>query len=227
MIEKYLNNNIKIICMKKWILLVLVFMIYLIISFYVKVVNESNIPENLVVFQFITNNRLQYLNNFMILLSKYGREYFWTTVMILLWIFGKEKEKKSSILMALGFIIAIIFGELFKILIMQPRPDASFYLVPEKLNDYSYPSGHALIVATGSVIALLTLSLFIAVPLLIEAIAVSYSRVYIGVHWPIDIVGGWILGIAIALFMTLIYEKTDPIYYLLMRFWNKIIKFIY
>ncbi|MEM3832681.1 MAG: phosphatase PAP2 family protein [Thermoprotei archaeon] len=213
--------------MAKSALSLLAFVFYLMFSFYVKIVNEPNIPENLVVFQFIISNRLQYLNDFMILLSKYGREYFWTFVVILLWVFGKEKEKKSSILMALGFIIAIIFGEFSKMLIMQPRPSVLFYLIPEKLNDYSYPSGHALIVATGAIIALLMLPLFVSIPLLIEAIAVSYSRIYIGVHWPIDILGGWILGIAIALFAVSMYEKIDPVYNLLIKTWNKIVKFIH
>lgn len=208
--------------MRKRVLLVLMFIFYLIVSLYIKIVGESNVPENLVILQFVINNRLQYLNGLMILLSKYGREHFWILTMILLWIFGRDKEKRASLLMVLGFIIAIIFGELSKVIIMQPRPDVSFYLIPENLNDYSYPSGHALIVATGSVIALLTLSPLIAIPLFIEAVGVSYSRIYIGVHWPVDIIGGWILGATIALFAVEISKKIDPIYNLLIKIWYKI-----
>jgi len=209
--------------MRKWILTIVVFMLYIIISLYVKIMNENNIPGNLMLLTIVTNNRLQYLNNVMIIVSKYGRDYFWLFIIILLWIFGKEKEKKVSILMALGFIIAITLGETSKLLMAQPRPSVSFHLISESPNDYSYPSGHALIVATGGIIALLTLPYIISIPLLIESISVSYSRIYLGVHWPIDIVGGWILGLAIALLIDNINEKFDPLYKILIKIWNKLI----
>ncbi len=209
--------------MRKWTLTISVFVIYTIISFYVKIIGENNIPGNLALLTLITNDRPQYLNSVMIIVSKYGREYFWLAIIILLWIFGEEKEKKVSMVMALGFIIAIILGELSKLLIAQPRPNISFHLISESPNDYSYPSGHALIVATGAIIALLTLPYIISIPLLLESISVSYSRIYLGVHWPIDIVGGWVLGLAIALLMNRINEKLDPFYKILIKIWNKLI----
>lgn len=209
--------------MRKWTLTISVFALYMIISFYVKIIGENNIPSNLALLTIVTNNRLQYLNNVMIIVSKYGREYFWLAIIILLWVFGEEKEKKVSILMALGFIIAIILGETSKLLIAQPRPNISFHLISESPNDYSYPSGHALIVATGAIIALLTLPYIISIPLLVESISVSYSRIYLGVHWPIDIVGGWILGLAIALLVYGINEKLDSLYKILIKIWNKLI----
>ena len=65
--------------------------------------------------------------------------------------------------------------------------------------DFSYPSGHALIVSVGAIIVLMTLPYYVSIPLFVEALIVSYSRVYVGVHWPLDVLSGWILGIAIAL----------------------------
>jgi undecaprenyl-diphosphatase len=76
------------------------------------------------------------------------------------------------------------------------------YAIPKPLvrapTDPSFPSGHA---ATSFAAATI---LSLAVPRLtplwvLLAAAIAFSRVYVGVHYPLDIVGGAILGISIAL----------------------------
>ena len=70
-------------------------------------------------------------------------------------------------------------------------------LVPAP-HDHSFPSGHA---ATSFAAAtVLTFALPRLAPLwLLMAVAVGFSRVYVGVHYPLDIVGGAMLGIAVAI----------------------------
>jgi len=73
----------------------------------------------------------------------------------------------------------------------EPRP-----LVPAP-HDGSFPSGHA---ATSFAAAtVLTLYLPRWAPLwILLAVAIGFSRVYVGVHYPLDVVGGAVLGVLVA-----------------------------
>jgi undecaprenyl-diphosphatase len=85
-------------------------------------------------------------------------------------------------------------------LIGRPRPFVR-YASPHTLvrgpTDPSFPSGHTTVAfACAAVLAYYKPRL--AVPLFLLATAIGFSRVYVGVHYPLDVVGGAALGLAIA-----------------------------
>jgi len=122
---------------------------------------------------------------------------------------------------ALGLVTAVLAGEAVaqatKALVGRARPD----LVPhlDQVYSSSFPSGHSAlspivyftlagIVAAGERGRSLTGLLIGAAVMLVAAIGVS--RVYLGVHWPSDVLAGWSLGTAVALVATLVLHLTAP-----------------
>lgn len=136
------------------------------------------------------------------LFTNYGRELVWGLLVLVMLLFGNRNTKTMAIELGVLFLIGILVGDVAKILLPRPRP---FPTVPLTLRipnetDSSYPSGHALIVSIGAAFCLARFQRRIVAGLLtVEAGVVCYSRVYLGVHYPLDVAGGVALGIAIAL----------------------------
>ena len=77
-----------------------------------------------------------------------------------------------------------------------PRTRPHDHPLVTRPHTHSFPSGHATTsFACATVLALMLPRL--RVPLLLLAAAISWSRVYVGVHWPLDVFAGAALGVGI------------------------------
>ena len=179
-------------------LALILYILYIVLTVYV-LLSTENTPVNRYLFFAIFNNRVPAITPLLIFLSvdDYGRALFWIPVALVLWYFG-GRYRRSSVLMVSAFVLSLALGELMKHVIYEPRPFLVLRITPliHEQPDSSYPSGHALIVGTGAYAAAVSLPWYVSLPLIIEAALVSYGRVYVGVHWPMDIVAGWLLGAA-------------------------------
>jgi undecaprenyl-diphosphatase len=120
--------------------------------------------------------------------------------------FLMHRRRWHAGILAVTVLLADISSEGLKDLYGRPRPE----LVPHGSYVYSasFPSGHStLSAATFMTLAVLIASLepnrgtkrmvFILAALLV--LGIGFSRVYLGVHWPSDVLAGWCLGAAWAL----------------------------
>ena len=159
----------------------------------------------------INNSHSKVLNQLMILLTRYGREVFWPIAIILLFVLGGWTGKKTAIIIAISMIVLIPIGIMAKDAVARPRPivPISDYLIAAD-SEFAFPSGHALIVSAGATVALLLFNntprkLLVSLALTIESGLVCISRVYVGGHYPLDVVGGILLGVGVSL----IFVGTD------------------
>lgn len=120
---------------------------------------------------------------------------------------GKIDERKALLLIILGIPIAVLLIKGVHIFYYEPRPFVTFSfapIVPEEANA-SFPSRHATISAVIAFAFVYFQSKWAPLILFIM-IWIGLSRIFVGVHYPLDIIGGFIVAIA-AIFICLQIKK--------------------
>ena len=117
-----------------------------------------------------------------------------TIVMILI-----PKTRKSGVILAFALVVDVILcNAILKNLVARVRPydvNTTVHVLVAKPKDFSFPSGHT--AASFASVAALYLAgeKKLWKPALALAILIAFSRIYLYVHYPTDILGGIIFGI--------------------------------
>ena len=120
---------------------------------------------------------------------------------------GKINEKKALILIILAIPISILLIQGVHLFIHEPRPFITYNFIPlaNNTSSLSFPSRHATIMAVIAFAYTYFKSKW--APLFLTLMLwVSISRIYVGVHYPLDILGGFIVG-AISIIIALQIKK--------------------
>lgn len=182
------------------LVLLTVLVIYLFVEFFVeeKLVGGTEFfPEWFMVWDryfFLLINKnfvFQPLDWFFMVITHVGLTYVWFAFSAFLWF---KKRKTEALLLFITIILTSLIILPEKIFIPRARPfqvlDARIFWIEE---GYSFPSGHTKNIFVAATI-LSKKNKKIRFPMYFLAIVVGLSRIYLGLHWPSDVLTGALIG---------------------------------
>lgn len=138
-------------------------------------------------------------------------------------IFEDDNVRKIALLCTLSLLIAGGIAVLLKNAVLEPRPFVSLsnvHLLVWEDDPNAFPSGHT--TSTFAVISILIFKLknkLWTVVLIFWGLLIGFSRIYVGVHYPFDVLVGIIIGVLTA-YLVYRYE------YKIFNLWNRVINFV-
>lgn len=157
--------------------------------------------------------RFRLFDTIMIIISQKVR-YLFLILLIFMW-FRNNSYKKVTLYAGISVVVTLFLNCLIKLFYFKPRPFLKFWVhllppSPSKKNS-SFPSKHTTL-AFAVATSVLLYKRVVGYILFIFAFLAGFSRIWMGQHFPSDIVGSAILG-----------SLTSSIVYITKRVWNPII----
>lgn len=168
---------------------------------------DNEILETLLALDQKISNRLriregqELLKALLSFLAHSGDSWYIEMALFLIWFFTKGKAHTVSAYFAGSVIIQAFIVIAIKFLIKRERPQGSWGTVYRNTDPHSFPSGHAARAIMLSVLAFSFNLPLIGWITLLWGILLSFARVALGVHYLVDIIAGWIIGILLGFLM--------------------------
>jgi undecaprenyl-diphosphatase len=156
------------------------------------------------------SNRNFFLDDFGVFCAQ---DFLYILILLFLILVFKEKGTRKKLFFFSEALISVIVSrgiitELIRLFYHHLRPSFALNIVP-LINEsgYSFPSGHATFLFT------LSMTVFFynkkwGIWFLILSLINGIARIYVGVHWPLDILGGILLGTITAFIIHLLLNKS-------------------
>lgn len=138
--------------------------------------------------------------------------WFWILLSALL-LFSKKYRKiglTGLIALFIGFLITNLW---LKNMVMRVRPYEvieGLQLIGRKAHDFSFPSGHSTASIAASTVFLMLMPKKFGIAAFLLGIFICFTRLYIGIHYPTDVLAGMVIGFAAAFLAVWIVKKKDP-----------------
>ena len=145
--------------------------------------------------QHLRTDMLTPLMKFVTFLGNGG--WFWILCAVVLLAIPKTRKTGYAAVLSLIFGV-IVTNLLLKNIVARPRPFAEIEaLIPliAKPTDFSFPSGHTTASFAVALVMLRMLPKKIGIPAVVLAALVAFSRLYLGVHYPTDVLVGFVVAL--------------------------------
>lgn len=141
------------------------------------------------------------LDAFMVFISSLGDDgILWIAIGVIC-LFLK-KHRKMGLQLLLSMLCTFIIGNLIiKNIVARPRPcdiDTAVAMLISRPHGHSFPSGHS-INSMVAAVALFLNNKKIGIPAIVIATLIGFSRMYLFVHFPTDVLGGFAIAILVAI----------------------------
>lgn len=143
-------------------------------------------------YNFISSFRHENLTPLVIGVTSLGAWYSMVIIAVIILLIDKRK----GLIMSANMILITILNQFIKVMIMRPRPFVE-HLVRE--TSFSFPSGHSMVsFAVFGLIAYFLYSKhkFLSYVIMILPILIGLTRIYLGVHYATDVIGGFLFSFA-------------------------------
>lgn len=156
------------------------------------------------------NLRAEFMNGFWKSVTFLGNGgWFWIVLGVAMLCWKKTRPVGVTVLLALA-IGAVVTNLGLKNLVARIRPydfsDQIQLLIAPQI-DYSFPSGHTCASFAAAVVCWKRLPRRYGIPLMALAVLIAFSRLYVGVHYPSDVLGGLLIGIISGMAACRIFDK--------------------
>ena len=185
---------------KFWIWFVLFIIVFVLVSMTENVYNNDIMNIDVFMHDLVVNNlRSDYLTFIMLFITNFCNPIILLLLSLIILIFSKDK--KMGLIILINLFVSILLNLIFKGIIQRDRPLEDF-LIEE--SGYSFPSGHSMV--SMAYYGLLMYFVFKKVDdkeikyiimflLGFLILLIGFSRIYLGVHYASDVIGGFLISI--------------------------------
>lgn len=186
------------------------FAVFVFISYFI--ITQDTLAFDSVICSYIYGLRTAGLTAFFTAVTYMGN---WQTItsLCLLFLLLPRTKFRIGIPLSAAAILASLIQKALKISFHRARPDLTLHLISQ--GGYSFPSGHSftVLIFYGMLIWLCRKHMknkssanAVTVLLVCLIATIGFSRIYLGVHFPTDVLGGWSLGLCVLMVLLSGYE---------------------